>query len=100
VVLYGKLAELVPTPVVQLNRAVAAGMAHGPLSGLMLLDQLHVDEVLADYYSFHAARADLLRRAGYATEAHTAHARALALCKNQAECRYLSRQIAELAAAA
>ena len=98
-VLYDKLAELVPTPVVELNRAVAAGMAHGALSGLMLLDQLHLDEALADYYSFHAARADLLRRAGYVAEAQTAYARALTLCQNQAERRYLSRQIAELAAA-
>ena len=65
VVLYSKLAELVLTPVVELNRAVAVGMAHGPRSGLLLLDQLHLDEALTDYYSFHAARADMLRRAGY-----------------------------------
>jgi RNA polymerase sigma-70 factor (ECF subfamily) len=76
---------------------VAVGMAQGPLSGLMLLDQLHLDEALADYYLFHAARADLLRRAGYVAEAQTVYARALALCQNQAERRYLSRQIAELA---
>jgi hypothetical protein len=83
---------------VELNRAVAAGMAHGPLSGLMLLDQLYLDESLADHHSFHAARADLLRRAGYTAEAQTAYARALALCQNHAERRYVSRQIAELAA--
>ena len=99
VVLYDKLAGLAPTTVVELNRAVAVGMAHGPLNGLRLLDQLEADNVLASYHSFHAARADLLRRAGHTAEAQGAYARALALCQNQAERRSLSRQIAELASA-
>jgi RNA polymerase sigma-70 factor, ECF subfamily len=95
--LYGELARLTPSPVIELNRAVALGMAHGPLYGLMALDQLQLDEELRSYHLFHAARADLLRRAGYMAEARVAYAQALALCQNRAERSFLSRRLAALA---
>jgi RNA polymerase sigma-70 factor (ECF subfamily) len=99
VALYTELARQTPSPVVELNRAVAIGMAYGPLSGLMTLDKLQLDKALGDYYLFHAARADLLRRAGYTAEARAAYAQALTLCQNRAERSFLSRRLAELAAA-
>ncbi len=94
--LYHALEQHLPTPVVALNRAVAVGMAHGPLAGLMALDQLHLDDDLAAYHWYHAARADLLRRAGYNSESHAAYARALNLCQNQAERRFLARRLSEV----
>jgi RNA polymerase sigma-70 factor (ECF subfamily) len=94
--LYEKLAELNPSPVIQLNHAVAIGMAQGPLVGLMVLDKLQLDDELKDYHWFHAARADLLRRAGYFAEAKTAYARALTLCHNRAERAYISHRLAEV----
>lgn len=97
VALYWELERRLPSPVVALNRAVAVGMAQGPLAGLMALDQLRLDDALSDYHWYHAARADLLRRAGYAHEAHAAYERALALCHNQAERRFLTRRLAEVA---
>ncbi len=95
--LYGELEQRAPSPVVGLNRAVAVGMAQGPLAGLMKLDQLRLDESLGQYHWYHAARADLLRRAGYADEARAAYGRALALCRNGAERAYLERRVRELA---
>ena len=62
--LYDLLAELVPSPVVELNRAVAIAMVEGPAAGLARLDALAGDDRLDDYPYFHAARADLLRRLG------------------------------------
>ncbi len=97
--LYWELERRMPTPVVALNRVVAASMTQGPLAGLMALDQLHLDEVLDGYHWFHAARAELLRRAGYSAEARAAYARALELCQNQAERRFLARRLAEVAQA-
>jgi RNA polymerase sigma-70 factor, ECF subfamily len=96
VALYQELARQTPSPVVELNRAVAIGMAYGPLSGLMTLDKLQLDKSLGDYHLFHAARADLLRRAGYSAEARAAYAQALALCQNRAERSLLSRRLVEL----
>ncbi len=97
VALYWELERRLPSPVVALNRAVATSMAQGPLAGLMLLDQLRLDDALSDYHWYHAARADLLRRAGYAAEARAAYERALALCQNQAERRFLTKRLAEVA---
>jgi RNA polymerase sigma-70 factor (ECF subfamily) len=94
--LYEKLVEFNPTPVIRLNHAVAVSMARGPLVGLITLDKLQLDDELKDYHWFHAARADLLRRAGYFAEAQTAYARALTLCHNRAERAYLSRRLAEV----
>jgi RNA polymerase sigma-70 factor (ECF subfamily) len=96
--LYAELERREPSPVVALNHAVAVGMAKGPLAGLMALDQLKLDETLGDYHWYHAARADLLRRAGYGDEARAAYGRALALCRNGAEREFLERRIRQLTA--
>ena len=93
--LYCELERRTPSPVVSLNRAVAVGMAQGPLAGLMALDALHLEPELDQYHWFHAARADLLRRAGYQAEARAAYARALALCQNRAERSFLARRLAD-----
>jgi RNA polymerase sigma-70 factor, ECF subfamily len=95
-ILYDVLYSLLPSPVIALNRAVALAMAEGPQQGLRLLDQLESDEMLKDYYLFHAARADLLRRTGWLDEALAAYKQALALCQNGAEQAFLSRRIAEV----
>jgi RNA polymerase sigma-70 factor (ECF subfamily) len=92
--LYDELEHIRPSPVVALNRAVAVAMADGPDAGLRLLDPLAND--LDRYHHFHAARADLLRRAGRGTEAADAYDRALALVGNDAERRYLERRRAAL----
>lgn len=94
--LYQALAHHMPTPVVQLNRAVAVAMADGPLAGLMLLDQLNLAEPLDSYYLYHAARADLLRRLNMLADAKAEYARALSLCHNDAERAYLSQRIVEV----
>ncbi|CAN5454522.1 RNA polymerase sigma factor [soil metagenome] len=91
--LYGSLAHLTPSPVIELNRAVALGMAHGPLYGLMVLDQRHLEKDLGDYHLFHAARADLLRRAGWLKEAKISYTQALTLCQNRAEQVFLRRRL-------
>src|SRR5690606_19973895 len=67
--LYGELARVMPSPIVELNRAVAVAMVEGPVRGLALLDGLAADDRLAGYYLYHAARADLLRRAGWSEDA-------------------------------
>lgn len=87
--LYGQLTRLQPTPVVALNRAAAIGMAAGPDHGLRLMDDLEGSGDLAGYYLLPAARADLLRRAGRFREAAAAYHKALALCSNPVERRYL-----------
>jgi RNA polymerase sigma-70 factor, ECF subfamily len=94
--LYDELLKYLPTPVVQLNRAVAVSFADGPLAGLMLLDQLKLDQDLGQYHLYHAARADLLRRLGLRDEAAAEYQRALALCKNEAEQQFLTDRIASL----
>ncbi len=83
---------------VELNRAVAVAMAEGPERGLALLDQTALAAPLAEYEHFHAARADLLRRAGRRAEAATAYIRALELCQNATERRFLQRRLTEMAA--
>ena len=94
--LYGQLARLAPSPIVELNRAVATGLAHGPIAGLMALDEQRLESELGAYHWFHAARADLLRRAGYFAEAHTAYTKALGLCQNGAERAFLTRRLQEI----
>jgi RNA polymerase sigma-70 factor (ECF subfamily) len=98
--LYGLLARVQPSPVVELNRAVAVSQAAGPAAGLALLDALDAGGALAGYHLLPAARADLLRRLGREAEAAAAYARALALAGNPAERRFLERRLAEVAAAA
>jgi RNA polymerase sigma-70 factor (ECF subfamily) len=92
--LYDLLIQIQPTPVVALNRAVAAGMASGPETGLALLDDLRGE--LEEYYLFHAARADFFRRAGRRGDAAAAYAAALALTSNVIEREYLERRRREL----
>jgi RNA polymerase sigma-70 factor (ECF subfamily) len=89
--LYEQSARINPNPVVALNRAVAWGMAEGAREGLRQMEAL--SEELAQYAPFHAARADLLRRAGLRPESRAAYARALQLEKNEAAQRYLVKQL-------
>jgi RNA polymerase sigma-70 factor, ECF subfamily len=93
--LYGELARIVPTPVVELNRAVAVAMADGPEAGLALVDEVHESGALRGYHLLPATRADLLRRLGRRTEASTAYRDALVLAASDAERRYLERRLAE-----
>jgi RNA polymerase sigma-70 factor (ECF subfamily) len=94
VALYTELVRRTPTPVVRLNRAVAVAMVDGPQAGLELLPPLEGE--LAGYRLFHAARTDLLRRAGEATAAREAYERALELTENARERRYVERRLTEL----
>ncbi|HEX9038285.1 MAG TPA: sigma-70 family RNA polymerase sigma factor [Ktedonobacterales bacterium] len=94
--LYDALFALSPSPVVTLNRAAAIAMAYGPLAGLALLNDPALAFALRDYLHYHAARADLLRRAGRRAEAASAYKQALALCHNQVERRYLERRLREV----
>ena len=91
--LYGVLACLHPSPVVELNRAVAIAMCDGPEEGLVLLDTIH----LPGYHLLPATRADLLRRLGRLAEAAAAYREALALVTHPAERRFLERRLAEVA---
>lgn len=95
-VLYGRLATLLPSPVVELNRAVAVAMADGPAAGLALVDRLAATGALGDYHLLHATRADLLRRLQRRDEAATAYRRALGRAPAEAERRYLARRLAEV----
>ena len=92
-VLYRLLYQMTPSPVIELNRAVAVAMANGPSAGLDLLETL--EETLSNYYLFHAARADLLRRSRQWPAAAAAYQRALELCENARERAYLQRRLAE-----
>jgi RNA polymerase sigma-70 factor (ECF subfamily) len=91
--LYGRLAVLAPSPVVELNRAVAVAMAEGPEAGLALIDRL---EGLETYHLLHAARADLLRRLDRREEAAGAYRQALALATGAAERSFLERRLTEV----
>ncbi|MET7991200.1 RNA polymerase sigma factor [Amycolatopsis sp. NPDC005232] len=92
--LYGELAKRVPSPVVQLNRAVAVAMADGPAAGLPLVDAMAGD--LDGYHLLPATRADLLRRLGRREEAADAYRAALALAGNEADRRFLRRRLSEI----
>ena len=91
--LYAELAAAQPSPVVELNRAVAVAMAEGPERGLALLDQL---DALDGYHLLHSARGDLLRRLGRAEQAAASYARAAELAENPVERSFLERRLAEL----
>jgi len=91
--LYGQLTRLTPSPVVELNRAVAVGMADGPAAGLAVADALAASGALAGYHLLPATRADLLRRLGRNDEAADAYRSALALAGTGAEQRYLARRL-------
>ena len=96
--LYEELYRLSPTVIVALNHAVAVAMSQGFEPGLRLIDDLGASGKLDDYYLFHAARADLLRRLHRANEAQHAYRRALELATNRVEQNYLKRRISELRA--
>ncbi len=91
--LYVELGRLIPSPVVELNRAVAVAMSDGFEAGLALIDSL---AGLDGYYLLHASRADLLRRLGRNSEASSAYRRALGLATNAIERDYLARRLASL----
>jgi RNA polymerase sigma-70 factor (ECF subfamily) len=93
--LYDELLVVLPSPVVELNRAVAVAMAGRMEEGLEIIDRLRSEHVLDGYYLLHAARADLLRRLGRLDEAADAYRRALALATNAVERRFLHRRLAE-----
>ena len=95
-VLYGQLAQMTPSPVVALNRAVAVAMAEGPAAGLALVNALDTSGALAGYYLLPATQADLLRRLGRSYEAAAAYRRALELTAAGAEQDYLRRRLAEV----
>jgi RNA polymerase sigma-70 factor (ECF subfamily) len=94
--LYARLAELMPSPVVELNRAVAVAMADGPEAGLALIDRV---EGLDAYHLLYAARADLLRRLDRLDEAADAYRQALELAESPAERSFLERRLGEVTAA-
>jgi RNA polymerase sigma-70 factor (ECF subfamily) len=96
VALYDLLMRMEPSPVVELNRAVAVAMRDGPAAGLALVDAILARGDLADYRLAHAARADLCRRLGRNDEARAAYRRALELTRQEPERRFLERRIAEL----
>jgi len=94
--LYEQLERVQPSPIVSLNRAVAVAMAEGPRAGTALIEAVAATGDLENYHLLHAARADLLRRAGSSGEAAKSYLRALALVTNDSERRYLERRLDEL----
>jgi len=94
--LYGVLAQLEPSPVVELNRAVAVAMRDGPAAGLSLIDAILSRGELSEYHLAHAARADLCRRLGRNQDARGSYERALALARQEPERRFLAGRLAEL----
>ncbi|MBE0619792.1 MAG: RNA polymerase sigma factor [Burkholderiales bacterium] len=94
--LYDLLVLAEPSPVVELNRAVAVAMRDGPLAGLALVDAILARGALSDYRLAHAARADLCRRLARTADARLSYERALALTRQEPERRFLERRLAEL----
>jgi RNA polymerase sigma-70 factor (ECF subfamily) len=95
-VLYDLLQQLLPSPVVALNRAVAVAMARGPRAGLAIIDELAASGELDEYHLLHAARADMLRRLGENAEAAESYSIALNLAGNDSERRFLERRLREV----
>jgi RNA polymerase sigma-70 factor, ECF subfamily len=93
---YDLLQQASPSPVVELNRAVAVAMRDGPLAGLTLVDTILARGELEDYYLAHSVRADLCRRLGQRTEARASYEKALALARPEAARRFLMRRLNEL----
>ena len=96
VALYDVLARADPSPVVELNRAVAVAMRDGPAAGLALIDAILARGELEDYHLAHSARADLCRRLGRTVDARASYERALVLTRLEPERRFLQRRLAEL----
>jgi RNA polymerase sigma-70 factor (ECF subfamily) len=93
--LYDQLLRIQPSPVVELNRAVAVAMCEGPEHGLALINDLLAREQLSHYHLAHSARADLCRRLGQIPEARASYEKALALVSQEPERRFLARRLAE-----
>jgi RNA polymerase sigma-70 factor (ECF subfamily) len=98
IALYDLLLRVEPTPVVELNRAVAVAMRDGPAAGLALIDALLTRGDLGGYHLAHAARADLCRRLGKKEDAVASYQAALKLTKLEPERRFFERRLAELRA--
>jgi len=96
VALYDVLARADPSPVVELNRAVAVAMRDGPAAGLALIDAILARGDLEDYHLAHSARADLCRRLGRTVDARASYERALGLTRLEPERRFLQRRLAEV----
>jgi RNA polymerase sigma-70 factor (ECF subfamily) len=96
VLLYDQLFRIQPSPVVELNRAVAIAMSEGLEHGLGLIDDLLAREHLSQYHLAHSARADLCRRLGRIPEARASYEKALALARQEPDRRFLARRLAEL----
>jgi RNA polymerase sigma-70 factor (ECF subfamily) len=96
VALYDDLLRVMPSPVVELNRAVAVAMRDGPAVGIELIDGILGRGDLAEYHLAHAARADLCRRLGRAADARASYQQALALARQEPEQRFLEKRLAEL----
>ena len=94
--LYDVLLRIDPSPIVELNRAVAVAMRDGPAAGLTLIEAILARGDLADYHLAHAARADLCKRVGKTVEARASYQRALALARQEPERRFLERRLVEL----
>jgi RNA polymerase sigma-70 factor (ECF subfamily) len=97
--LYGVLVQVSPSPVIELNRAVAVAMRDGPAAGIAIIDEILGRGELSDYHLAHAARADLCRRLGDKTSAVESYQRALELVQQEPERQFLQRRIAELSSA-
>jgi len=96
VALYDVLVQAEPSPVIELNRAVAVAMRDGPEAGLRLVDAILASGELAQYHLAHSARAELCRRLGRKAEARAAYQQALALVRQEPERRFLQRRLAGL----
>src|SRR6185503_14116994 len=96
VALYNQLVRIHPSPVVQLNRAVAIAMCDGPEAGLPHIDALLEHGELANYYLAHSARADMYRRLGRTSEARSAYEKALSLTQQEPERQFLQERIRQL----
>ncbi len=94
--LYDVLAGMSPSPVIDLNRAVAVAMRDGPLAGLQIIDSILERGDLADYHLAHSARADLCRRLGRAEQARASYRQALKLARQEPERRFLEGRLADL----
>jgi RNA polymerase sigma-70 factor (ECF subfamily) len=96
ITLYDSLARLAPSPIVDLNRAVAVGMRDGPEAGLALVDAILAQGSLSEYHLAYSARAELCRRLGRLADARSAYEQALALVQQEPEKRFLERRLREL----
>ena len=96
VMLYNRLARIQPSPVVELNRAVAIAMCEGPEAGLRLIEGLMARDEMATYHLAHSARADLCRRLGRTTEARSSYQKALTLTQQEPERRFLEERLRHL----